>query len=169
MRAGIALGSNLGDRLGHLREARRQLLALHEDSGPFLSSKIYESLPIDCPQDSPPFLNAAIELSTLIPPLDLLSILQSIESGAGRLPNHGFHEPRSLDLDLLYYGNLQISHSSLTMPHPRITERFFVLKPLADICPERMLPNRNQTIRELCDILELSCNPSCGTRFVSYF
>ena len=84
MRAGIALGSNLGDRPGHLQEGRRRLLALHDDSGPFLCSKIYESTPVECPDGSPQFLNAAIELSTDLPPLDLLATLQAIESESGR-------------------------------------------------------------------------------------
>jgi len=151
MRAGIALGSNLGDRLGHLREARRRLLDLHDGSGPFLCSKIYETPPVDCPDGSPPFLNAAIELSTQAPPLELLADLQLIEIESGRPPDHQFHGPRTLDLDFLYYGELQLSHVSLTLPHPMISGRIFVLKPLADICPERLIPHVNHSVRELRD------------------
>ena len=169
MRAGIALGSNLGDRLGHLQAGRRHLLALHNGSGPFLCSKIYESAPVDCPDGSPLFLNASIELSTDLPPLDLLARLQAIEKLSGRSQDHGFHEPRNLDLDLLYLGSLQLSHSTLTMPHRRIPERLFVLKPLKDICPDRILPNQALTIRDLCDILERNDSPSCKLNFVSYF
>lgn len=169
MRAGIALGSNLGDPLGYLQEGRRQLLALHDGTGPFLCSKIYESTPVECPDGSPQFLNAAIELSTDLPPLDLLEKLQAIERESGRSQHHGFHEPRSLDLDLLYLGNLQLSHSSLTLPHPSITQRPFVLKPLKDICPERVLPNQDLSIRDLCDILDQDASPSCKVNIVSYF
>jgi len=169
MRAGIALGSNLGDRLGHLREARRRILALHDGSGPFLCSKIYETAPVDCPAGSLPFLNAAIELSTQTPPLDLFAELQQIEIESGRPTEHEYHGPRTLDLDLLYYGGLQLSHSSLTLPHKRITERFFVLKPLADICPDRVLPNEIPTVRILCEQLEFQTNCSQDMKFISFF
>jgi 2-amino-4-hydroxy-6-hydroxymethyldihydropteridine diphosphokinase len=154
MRAGIALGSNLGDRLAHLQSARGRLLLLHNGSGPFLCSKIYESSPVDCPDGSPPFLNAAIEISTSTPPLDLLSQLQLIEFEAGRPSQHEFHGPRTLDLDLLYYGDINLSHPSLTLPHPRLAERIFVLKPLADICPDRIISSERHSLRTLCGSLE---------------
>jgi len=169
MRVGIALGSNLGDRLAYLREGRRRLLALHDGSGPFLCSNVYETPPVDCPDGSPPFFNAAIELSTKIPPFDLLADLQHIEVELGRPPDHEFHGPRTLDLDFLYYGNLQLSHSSLTVPHPGIADRIFVLKPLADICPERILPNGVLSIRELCDVLEAVPKFSPLIKFISFF
>lgn len=169
MRAGIALGSNLGDRLGHLREGRRRLLALHDGSGPFLCSKIYETTPVDCPDGSLPFLNAAIELSTQIPPLDLLAELLRIETESGRPPHHEFHGPRTLDLDFLYYDHLQLSHIMLTLPHNRISDRHFVLKPLANICPERVLPNAFHSIRVLCDQLEIKSGKSQSVKFISFF
>lgn len=169
MRAGIALGSNLGDRLGHLREGRRHLLSLHDGSGPFLCSKIYETAPLDCPDGSPSFLNAAIELSTQSPPLDLLTDLQQIETASGRPPTHEFHGPRTLDLDLLYYGDLRISHSMLTLPHPGMQKRLFVLKPLCDICPERSVPGGNDKIRTLCELLELAAPSDKKIHFVSSF
>lgn len=169
MRAGIALGSNLADRLGHLREGRRRLLALHDGSGPFLCSKIYETTPVDCPDGSPPFLNAAIELSTQSPPLELFTELQRIEIESGRPSQHEFHGPRTLDLDFLYYDNLQISHKLLTLPHAGIPSRVFALKPLADICPERILPNQNHTIRELCDKFEPSGVSPKDIDFISFF
>jgi 2-amino-4-hydroxy-6-hydroxymethyldihydropteridine diphosphokinase len=172
MRAGIALGSNLGDRLGNLQEARRHLLALHDGSGPFLCSKIYETSPVDCPPGSLPFLNAAIELSTCTPPLDFFANLQRIEIESGRRSEHEFHGPRTLDLDFLYYGELQLSHTLLTLPHERISERFFVLNPLADICPERILPNEASTIRELrdmCSIKDLKSGSFQKDQFISYF
>lgn len=169
MRAGIALGSNLGDRLAHLNEAHRLLQDLHNGSGPFLSSKIYESTPVDCPQNSPLFLNAAIELSTDLPPLDLLAKLQAIETQSGRPLTRGFHEPRTLDLDLLYLGNLRMSHNLLTLPHPRISERLFVLKPLNDICPNRQIACSERLVRDARDVLELSPDSDCTVNFVSYF
>ena len=169
MRAGIALGSNLGDRLAHLREGRRRLLALHDGSGPFLCSKIYETTPVDCPHGSQPFFNAAIELSTQATPLDLLADLLRIEIESGRPQKHQFHGPRTLDLDLLYYDGLQLSHSSLILPHRGISDRLFVLHPLADICPERVLPNENLSIRELRDTMEAKLAYSKSISFISFF
>ena len=169
MRAGVALGSNLGDRLAHLREARTRLLSLHNGSGPFLCSKIYETSPVDCPHGSQPFFNAAIELSTTAPPLDLLADLLRIEIESGRPKIHEFHGPRSLDLDLLYYGNLKVSLDTLTLPHNGISSRGFVLKPLADICPGRVLPNRDRSVRGLCDSLESASGSANSVKYVSYF
>jgi len=169
MRAGVALGSNLGDRLAHLREARTRLLSLHDGSGPFLCSKIYETSPVDCPHGSQPFFNAAIELSTKAPPLNLLADLLRIEIESGRPQKHEFHGPRSLDLDLLYYGNLQVSLDTLTLPHSGISSRIFVLKPLADICPERVLPNRDRSVRGLRDSLESASGSANSVKYVSYF
>jgi len=154
MRIGIALGSNLEDRLLHLRIASELLLPLHEPSEPLLSSRIYETLPVDCPEDSLPFLNAAIELSSSLPPLALLERLLSIERQLGRPADHPYHAPRTIDLDLLYCDDIEVSHESLTLPHPRISERLFVLKPLADICPERVLPRRCCGIRVMCETLQ---------------
>jgi 2-amino-4-hydroxy-6-hydroxymethyldihydropteridine diphosphokinase len=106
MRAGIALGSNLDERLKCLRSAHDYLRSLHEDRGPFLSSRIFETEPLDCPAGSPRFLNAVIEIACTMPPLDLLARLQRIEELLGRPRIHGFHAPRTIDLDILYYDNL---------------------------------------------------------------
>jgi len=149
MRVGIALGSNLADRLENLRAARRYLFDLHEDRGPFLCSRIYETEPVDCPAGSPSFFNAAIELACTIPPLDLLEKLQRLEQILGRPANHAHHAPRTIDLDILYYDNLAFTLPELTLPHPRIAERGFVLTPLADIAPDRILPGQLKKISEL--------------------
>ncbi|MEI6491507.1 MAG: 2-amino-4-hydroxy-6-hydroxymethyldihydropteridine diphosphokinase [Verrucomicrobiota bacterium] len=169
MRAGIALGSNLGNRLAHLREGRKRLLALHDGSGPFLCSKIYETAPVDCPAGSLPFLNAAIELSTQLPPLDLLVDLQRIEIDSGRQAVHPFHGPRTLDLDFLYLGDVRMSHSSLKLPHPEMLQRFFVIKPLADICPERVVPCAGLSVRELCEKFESRELSAEQSKVVSFF
>ncbi|MEI8292364.1 MAG: 2-amino-4-hydroxy-6-hydroxymethyldihydropteridine diphosphokinase [bacterium] len=146
MRVGIALGSNLHGRLQLLQSARSHLRALHEDRGPFLCSRIYETEPVDCPPGSPLFLNAVIEIACTIPPLDLLAALQSIEQKLGRPHQHAFHAPRTIDLDILYYDNLHFTLPELTLPHPRIQDRPFVLCPLADICPDRILPGWETSI-----------------------
>jgi 2-amino-4-hydroxy-6-hydroxymethyldihydropteridine diphosphokinase len=146
MRVGIALGSNLLERLHLLQAARTHLYSLHEDRGPFLCSRIYETEPVDCPPGSPSFLNAAIEIACTLPPLDLLIRLQSIEQTLGRPREHAFHAPRTIDLDILYYDNLHFTLPELTLPHPRISERPFVLCPLADICPDRILTGGGKSI-----------------------
>jgi len=165
MRVGIALGSNLDDRLANLRAARRHLFALHEDRGPFLCSRIYETDPIDCPPGSPAFLNAAIELASTLPPLDLLKKLQAIEHLLGRPSNHAHHAPRTIDLDILYYDNLAFTLPELTLPHPRITERPFVLHPLADIAPARILPGQTQTIANLLEKIPPADRPTPSANF----
>jgi 2-amino-4-hydroxy-6-hydroxymethyldihydropteridine diphosphokinase len=153
MRIGIALGSNLDDRLALLRSARKRIQSFHEDSGPFLCSRIYETAPADCPPGSPFFLNAALEMSSSLPPLDLLSELQRIEHDFGRPHDHGFHTPRTIDLDILYCDNLAFRLADLELPHPRIFERPFVLFPLIDICPDRILPRKSISIRQHCDLI----------------
>ncbi len=159
MRVGIALGSNVGDRADTLRKTCDILRQFHESPGPFLISRFYETDPVDCAEGTPAFLNAAVELTSSLPPLDLLARLQQIETDFGRPRLHGHHEPRTLDLDFLYCDNIQISLPSLTLPHPRISERLFVLQPLRDICPDRILPHRDRSIRSLCDALENPCWP----------
>jgi 2-amino-4-hydroxy-6-hydroxymethyldihydropteridine diphosphokinase len=148
MRVGVALGSNLDERLTLLRSARAHLQNLHEDSGPFLCSRIYETEPFDCPPGSPLFLNAVIEICCTLPPLDLLHRLQRVEELLGRPGRHAHHAPRTIDLDILYYDNLHFALPELTLPHPRISERPFVLSPLADICPERILPGWEKSIAQ---------------------
>jgi len=152
MRAGIALGSNLGDRHAQLQTAVLQLKQLHEE-GDFLCSSFYETAPEDCPPDSLFFLNATIELDISLPPLDLLNHLQEMEVLAGRSRSHGFHTPRNLDLDILYYGQLALESETLRLPHPRIRERYFVLAPLAEIRPDLILPGWSKSAVEyLLDI-----------------
>lgn len=158
MRVAIALGSNLDDRLALLRRGRDRLRQIHDQDAPFLCSKIYETSPLDCPPGSPPFLNAVIELSTSLPPFDLLALMQKWESDFGRPSSHAHHAPRTIDLDILYCGSLHISHSMLTLPHPRIFERLFVLDPLCDICPDRKATPKSHSFRELRDILRSSQN-----------
>ncbi|MFZ4716176.1 MAG: 2-amino-4-hydroxy-6-hydroxymethyldihydropteridine diphosphokinase [Chthoniobacterales bacterium] len=144
MRAGIALGSNLGNRQAHLTKAVADLKSLHE-GGAFLVSTFHETNPLDCPVDAPLFLNAVVELETSFSPLDLLAKLQDLEVAAGRSREHAFHAPRTLDLDLLYCDEMSLDHPDLKLPHPRITERIFVLAPLAEIRPEMRLTGWSMT------------------------
>jgi 2-amino-4-hydroxy-6-hydroxymethyldihydropteridine diphosphokinase len=149
MRAGIALGSNIEPRLAYLQAARRSVFSLHSGTRPILCSKIYETSPVDCPADSPLFLNAALEFSSKMQPQELLSKLKSIERALGRPPTQDRNSPRTIDIDLLYCDDIALSEPSLTIPHPQIARRRFVLQPLADIRPELILPRYTKNVQEL--------------------
>lgn len=153
MRAGVALGSNIEPRLVHLREARRLLAGLHSEMQPVLCSKVYETSPVGCPPDSPPFLNAALELSTELSPQQLLLRCKSIESQLGRPSASPRNSPRPIDIDLLYCNNIVLVEPDLTIPHPQLSRRRFVLQPLADIRPDLVLPRFTRNIRQLLDDL----------------
>ncbi len=145
MRCGIALGSNLGNRLSHLRKAWHLLAHLHHGAGSQLTSPVYETAPVDCPAGSDDFLNAVVEWE--VPddsdPCLLLDRLHEIEKIMGRPEERSRNSPRTLDLDLLYCGDLVITTPGLVLPHPRLTERRFVLEPLADINPGLILPGQS--------------------------
>lgn len=158
MRAGIALGSNLGAREACLRAARDFLLGLHDGTVPALVSPLYETSPVDCPPGSPAFLNAVVEIGVALSPLDLLARSAAFERSLGRPVFRGKNSPRSVDLDILYAGSFRMDTPSLTLPHPRLATRLFVLQPLADIRPDLVLPGRTQTVSQL-----LAAAPSDGT------
>lgn len=146
MKTGIALGSNVEPRLLHLQSARRRVLALHEGRGPASTSKVYESSPVDCPEGSPGFLNAVIEIDSTLEASTLLRRLQGIEIELGRPGDHGRHTPRTIDLDLLYQADRMVNTEALILPHPRIADRRFVLQPLADIRPGLVLPGHEKSV-----------------------
>jgi 2-amino-4-hydroxy-6-hydroxymethyldihydropteridine diphosphokinase len=129
----LSLGANLGDRWTTLRQAVRELRRLA--SGPLRCSGVYETRPVDY-TDQPDFLNLAVELPVSIAPLPLLAELQRIEAAFGRVRSVRFG-PRTLDIDILLYGNLYICYRSLQVPHPRMWRRAFVLVPLAELIPLR--------------------------------
>lgn len=149
MRCAIALGSNVGDRFSHLQEGKERLAMLHSGPGTPLVSPVYETEPVDCAPGTEPYLNAVIEIETGLEPLALLRELQAIERSEGRPALHGYNAPRTLDLDLLYAGDVVMGTDALVLPHPRMASRRFVLQPLADIRPEMVLPGFCQTIAEL--------------------
>ena len=154
MRAGIALGSNLGDRHALLSQALKNLQEIHEgEPASFLASSILETEPQDCPPDSPHFLNSVVELETSRHPVELLKLLQALEVASGRPSDHGHQSPRSLDLDLLYCDEMTLDTPSIQLPHPSIRERLFVLKPLAEIRPELQLPSWDASCSEYLRIL----------------
>jgi 2-amino-4-hydroxy-6-hydroxymethyldihydropteridine diphosphokinase len=149
MRTGVALGSNLGDRLANLRAARKAIIKLAGVAPAVLTSPIYETEPIDCEPGAGKFLNAALEFDYSGQPADLLEQLIGIEESLGRDRNHGRNVSRQIDIDLLYVGKMKIDSKRLQLPHPRLHLRKFVLQPLADIRPDLVLPRQIKTVREL--------------------
>ena len=149
MRAGLALGSNLGDRLTHLRLARERVLALPGVSTPALSSRVYETEPVGSGPDAGAYLNAVLEVEYDGQPITLLDGLQRIEADFGRPSKRPRNAPRTLDLDILYAGNLVLSNAEAVIPHPRLHLRRFVLTPLADVRPDLLLPGQHHTIAAL--------------------
>lgn len=154
MRTGIALGSNLGERLAHLRAAREAVLSSPGASGPVLSSRIYETEPVGPGADGAAYLNSVIEIEYDGTAIALLDRLQEIEAAHGRPSKRPRNAPRTLDLDILYMGNLVLSNEEVVIPHPRLHLRRFVLTPLADIRPDLMLPGHQQTVGEMLATLE---------------
>ena len=149
MRTGIALGSNLGDRMVNLRLGRDSVLALSNIGGPALFSKIYETAPVDSAVDAPPYLNAVMEIEYNGLVATLLDQLQGIERQLGRPNKRPRNAARPLDLDILYCGNLTLNNEETIIPHPRLHLRRFVLEPLAEIAPEKVLPGQNTDIAGL--------------------
>ena len=130
----VGLGANLGERETALRSA---LAAIGRLPGTRVTrvSPLYGSAPVDA--GGPDYLNAVAELTTTLAPQALLEALQTIERGAGRERPYR-NAPRTLDLDILWFGGQVIDSPALTVPHPRMAERAFVLRPLADLAPDRV-------------------------------
>ncbi|MFZ4764861.1 MAG: 2-amino-4-hydroxy-6-hydroxymethyldihydropteridine diphosphokinase [Roseimicrobium sp.] len=149
MTFGIALGSNLGDRLQHLQEAVQRVLACVPGVQLLGAAPLYETAPVDCPEGSQPFFNTVLEISCALEPLELLAHLQAIERELGRPASRSHHAPRTVDLDILYADGVRLTHPELTLPHPRWQTRRFVLQPLADLRPSLIIPGQTQTVREL--------------------
>jgi 2-amino-4-hydroxy-6-hydroxymethyldihydropteridine diphosphokinase len=145
----IGLGSNLGDSRSILIGAIEQLRS-HPQIEVITVSSWYKTAPIGPPQ--PDYLNGCATLQTSLAPLDLLSILHSIELEFGRVRQEVWGA-RTLDLDLLLYDNLIIDLPTLQVPHPRMTERAFVLVPLSEIAPDTIEPRSGQSIVTLCNRL----------------
>lgn len=151
-RAGIALGSNLGDRPANLRAACACLREIATAGEPVLSAPIYQTEPLLCPPNSPEFLNTVIEIEFSGTAMELLATTRSIEQKLGRAPTAERNAPRVIDIDLLYFDDQTIHNDTLTLPHPRISERRFVLQPLADIRPDLILPGLAHNIAELLNL-----------------
>ena len=149
MRVAIALGSNLGDREAHLRAA---VAALGAVLSPFHVSSFRETEPVEVAGSQPMFLNAAATGESALSASAVLDVLLAVEQRFGRerpYPN----APRTLDLDLILYGDSIIDVPGVIVPHPRFRERRFVLEPLVEIAPDWMDPVTGKTMRELFEEL----------------
>ena len=144
-RVAIALGSNLGDREAHLEFAKARLSASLQN---VVFSSTYETLPTGVPDPQGPFLNAAAAGGTDLSARELLTMLLAIERERGRERPYPL-APRTLDLDLILYGDSVFDTQELTVPHPRFRDRFFVLEPLAEIAAGAVDPVTGKTIGEL--------------------
>jgi len=140
MRAGyLGLGSNVGDRAGHLRAAIEMLGARGVEVE--AASSAYETEPVGEVLDQPDFLNAVIRIRTELEPEALLDLCKQVEAECGRALDAPRHSPRPLDVDLLLLGDLELITDRLTLPHPEVTSRRFVLAPLLELDPSLTLPD----------------------------
>ncbi len=147
----LALGANLGDPLVAVRAAQARLQTFA--SAGFRASSCYRSAPVDCPPDSPVFVNAAVafEAAPELTPASLLRALQAIEAEFGRAAQRARNSPRPLDLDLILFGSAVRSDDWLSLPHPRGHQRRFVLEPAAEIAADWPWPGQHATVGELLE------------------
>lgn len=153
-RVGIALGSNLGDKLANIRAASEHLRAIAVPGEPFLAASVYQTEPVHCPPGSPLFYNSVVEIAFEGEPSALLALTQGIEKQLGRHAHPERNAPRVIDVDLLYFSSEMLDTGDLILPHPRIHERRFVLQPLAEIRPDLILPGQTLTIAGLLESLD---------------
>jgi 2-amino-4-hydroxy-6-hydroxymethyldihydropteridine diphosphokinase len=144
----LSLGSNVGDREAHLRDAEKRLGAVGRVAA---ASSIYETEPVEV-TEQPWFLNCAVALETGLPPRQLMASILELEEAMGRrrVQKKG---PRTIDIDILLFGDTLLNSEEVTIPHPAMHERRFVLEPLAEIAPKAFHPVFNRTILELRDVL----------------
>lgn len=145
----LGLGANLGDRLANLRNARKALAAtdgLQFQAG----SSYYETEPVGGPGGQPPFYNAVLRFESALEPIQLLAAAQDLERVCGRRRAEPWG-PRTLDIDLLLIDDLICSGPLLDLPHPRMTERGFVLAPLMELAPNLLIPGTAVTVTEFWD------------------
>lgn len=148
----IALGANLGDRAANIASAVERLRVVRGIRVRTISS-LLENPAVGGPPDAPPFLNGVAELETILSPRELLQTLLEVERDLGR-QRHRKWDPRTIDLDLLLYGDQIIDEPELTVPHPRMHERQFVLIPLAEIAPDEVHPVQRRKFAKLLKDLE---------------
>lgn len=143
----LGLGGNIEDPLNHFRNVRRQLSAC-ERIAQIRSSPLYRTPPVGGPEGQPDFLNAVLEIRTGLSPRNLLQLCQTLENRAGRIRDVPWG-PRPLDIDLLLYDQVIIDDPRLSVPHPRMHQRHFVLLPLCDLDPDLQHPLLKQSVAAL--------------------
>lgn len=155
MEIGLSFGSNMGDRLKHLKSAKAMIL---NSPGIVLAaqSPVYETEPVDVPSEfqSFNFLNAVLIVKTLIPLPQLLRTFQFMEQKIGRVPNVVPNTPRPIDIDIIYADNLQIQDSYIVIPHPQWARRRYVVQPLCDIRPDLTIPGQTGSVAEVLAALD---------------
>jgi len=147
----LGFGGNLGNPLSNFRLAREEL-AKHPQISVILCSPLYQTPPVGGPEGQPDFLNSVVEIRTGLLPLELLQLCRQIEDCAGRVRDLHWG-PRTLDIDLLLIDDLVLDVPHLTLPHPRLHQRHFVLLPLNDLAPQLNHPIMNETINQLLEML----------------
>ena len=150
-RAWVGIGSNMGDRIEYVRRALGAMAALPDTEFVTVSS-LYDTVPVGA-TGQPRFLNAVAELSTGLKPVELLRELLAIEALHGRVRD-AVCGPRTLDLDLLLYDDVEMEAPELTLPHPRARGRAFVLVPLAEVSPDLRFPGESATVSEMVTLLD---------------
>jgi len=149
----LSLGSNLGDRERYLREAISRL----RDLGVIKQvSTFYETQPVEVQTDQPWFLNCVLATETELEPLEFLGRMLAVEQSMGRMRTEP-KGPRTIDIDILFFGNDILDTPELTVPHPAMHQRRFVLEPLAEIAATLTHPVLKRTVRELLDLLPADC------------
>ena len=148
MKVGLTLGSNVGDRLRHLQTAKRYLISLSTAHW-HCASPVYETEPVDCVPESPRFLNAVLEIECDGAPRSLLEKILAYELAHGRDRSSGVNSPRTIDIDILYFGDQTVVEPDLMVPHPRLAQRRFVLLPLSTMQPELIVPGTGKTVAAL--------------------
>jgi 2-amino-4-hydroxy-6-hydroxymethyldihydropteridine diphosphokinase len=145
----VALGSNLGDSRRSVLAAMARLQNFSDE--PILKSSLWQTTPVNCPPNSPMFLNAVVGLvpRKVETPESLLKKLRELEKEFGRVPKKVLNEPRPLDLDLIAFGSEARDTTELILPHLRAHGRRFVLQPLGEIAPELILPGQGRTVAQL--------------------
>lgn len=150
MEYALSIGSNLGDRLEHLRQARRHIAAL-EGVTLLGVSPVYETEPVDVapPHSDHTFLNTVLIMTSDTAPEIMARQMHTIEAALGRLRSGDRNAPRTIDIDMIYAGNCVIDAAGLRLPHMRWHERRFVVQPLADLRPDRILPGETRSVAML--------------------
>ena len=152
----MGVGTNLGDRVDHLEQALFALVT-HPEIQVTAVSRVFESEYVG-PGNQDPYLNACVELRTRLTPRVLLAVLKGTEQRQGRRPG-GHMQPRPIDLDILMFGQRVMTGPGLTLPHPQMRERAFVMEPLAELAPQKKFPDSGETFASVCAKIRRKSGP----------